>query len=169
MLLSEAIKLLDIDKIDLYCDLDGVLFDFDKKVKELLGKYPNEMDKKQLWQELTPHIKNGFFKSLDLKPDAEFLWSFIKKYKPTILTATGHIAAPIVAQDKIMAVHEKFGSHVKVLTVHSSNEKAKYAKPNAILIDDKEKSIRPWIDAGGIGILHKSAAKTIAKLKEYGL
>jgi hypothetical protein len=47
--------------------------------------------------------------------------------------------------------------------------KAEYAEPNAILIDDQPKSIDPFIAAGGIGILHTSAANTIKELKKLGL
>jgi hypothetical protein len=47
--------------------------------------------------------------------------------------------------------------------------KAAYAKPNHILIDDREKSIQPWREAGGIGILHTSAADTISQLQKLGL
>jgi hypothetical protein len=48
-------------------------------------------------------------------------------------------------------------------------QKAKFAAPNHILIDDMEKNITAWEAAGGIGILHKNATDTINTLKEkYG-
>ena len=40
------------------------------------------------------------------------------------------------------------------------------AKDGFVLIDDRPKNIKAWEDNGGIGILHESAEKTIAKLKE---
>ena len=36
---------------------------------------------------------------------------------------------------------------------------------NSILIDDREKNIREWEKAGGIGILHTSTKDTLRKLK----
>ena len=42
-----------------------------------------------------------------------------------------------------------------------------YATPNTILIDDMEKNIKAWVDAGGIGILHTSAADSIKQLQQY--
>ena len=48
-------------------------------------------------------------------------------------------------------------------------DKHEYAAPNHILIDDRDKAILPWREAGGIGILHTSANDTIAQLKELGL
>ena len=51
-------------------------------------------------------------------------------------------------------------------------KKYKYAKTKPavqnILIDDTKKKLDPWIEAGGIGILHTSAASTISELKEWG-
>ena len=51
-------------------------------------------------------------------------------------------------------------------------DKQKYAlnaagKPN-ILVDDYIKNIREFEAAGGIGVHHTSASKTIAKLKKLG-
>ena len=58
---------------------------------------------------------------------------------------------------------------VVVNLVRKSNDKAAYAAPNHILIDDRSKSIQPWVAAGGIGILHTNAANTIRQLKEVGI
>ena len=41
--------------------------------------------------------------------------------------------------------------------------------PDAILIDDRLKSIGPWRQKGGIGILHTDANETIRQLKRLGL
>ena len=51
-------------------------------------------------------------------------------------------------------------------------DKQKYAispsgQPN-ILIDDHPKNIKEWQAKGGVGILHRSAKETIAKLKKMG-
>jgi hypothetical protein len=36
----------------------------------------------------------------------------------------------------------------------------------SILVDDRNKSIDPWVEAGGIGVLHKSVPDTIGQLRE---
>lgn len=41
--------------------------------------------------------------------------------------------------------------------------------PGDILIDDMEKNITRWVEAGGVGILHVNAADTIEQLKALGL
>lgn len=47
--------------------------------------------------------------------------------------------------------------------------KAEFSCPNCILIDDTPENVKMWKSKGGIGILHKSAADTIKKLKELGV
>ncbi|MDX1700382.1 MAG: hypothetical protein R3250_07175, partial [Melioribacteraceae bacterium] len=47
-----------------------------------------------------------------------------------------------------------------------SGGKTKYAKPNAILIDDYDTNVDPFIEAGGQGIVHKNADDTIRQLKK---
>jgi hypothetical protein len=50
-------------------------------------------------------------------------------------------------------------------------QKQDFAKKNGIpniLIDDYPENIREWEAKGGIGILHKNAADTIARLKKLG-
>ena len=56
-----------------------------------------------------------------------------------------------------------------MIVVDGGKEKYQYAAPNHILIDDRLVSIEPWVNAGGIGILHTSAVDTIEQLKELGL
>lgn len=43
----------------------------------------------------------------------------------------------------------------------SKQEKAKWATPTSILIDDSSGCVAPFITAGGHGILHVSASETI--------
>jgi hypothetical protein len=45
--------------------------------------------------------------------------------------------------------------------VHDKQEKAKYATPTSILIDDSSGCIGPFIAAGGHGILHSHSFETI--------
>lgn len=160
----------------LYIDMDGVLADFEKKVKEIDQTYnrddylANSKGRKSMWDAITQYQKDGgeLWYELDMMPDAMVLWNYVKKYPNTeILTATGN---PMYHADeqKLRWVKEKIGN-VKVNFARKSADKAQYAEPNYILIDDAEKSIGPWTAAGGIGILHTTAADTISKLKELGL
>ena len=55
------------------------------------------------------------------------------------------------------------------LLLEYSNNKRKYAGPNCILIDDRDRNIEQWISSGGIGILHKDYDTTISELEKLGL
>lgn len=166
----------DQSEYRIFCDMDGVLADFEKKVKEVDATYnrdeylANSKARKSMWGAITQYQKDGgeLWYELDMMPDAMVLWEYISKYPDLeILTATGN---PMYesGDQKLKWVKERLGN-VKVNLVRKSADKAQFAQPNYILIDDAEKSIGPWTAAGGIGILHVSAADTISKLKELGL
>jgi len=42
--------------ITIFCDLDGVLADFDKRVKEITGKLPHQLSQKEMWPQLSDKI-----------------------------------------------------------------------------------------------------------------
>jgi len=165
-----------VQKYKVYVDLDGVLVDFDKFAREATGVCPMKAStepglKSKFWAGVDRYMRSGkpFFSAMSPMPDAMELWNYVKKFDPEILTATGHVQTQTVLKEKPEWVRKHLGDHIKVNMVAKSSEKAKFAGPNVILIDDRRKSIDPWVAAGGIGILHKNAADTIAQLKELGL
>lgn len=130
-----------------------------------------EHDKKaksRFWQTVGAMAKRGepFWGTMDPTADAFQLWNYVKKYGPEILSATGHVGNAV--DEKNAWVRHHLGN-VPTHLVRKSEDKAKFAAPNHILIDDRSKSIEPFVKAGGVGILHTSAADTIAQLKEMGL
>jgi len=162
----------------IFCDMDGVLVDFIRGVKELIDDdYSEEAYdrdpkvRKRMWDAVKKYSKGDgdFWLELEEMPDARVLWDYIKVHDPEILTATGHSVKTAGDQKKEWIV-DHLGSDIKVNVVAESGEKGpKFAGDNRILIDDKKKSIDPWVKAGGIGILHTSAANTIKQLKELGI
>jgi len=171
-------KLFEIDrKYKLYCDIDGVMADFGKGVEKLLGykhsenQYENDPKyKKAMWKAVGKHRAAGgeLWYDLELLPDAMTLWNYIKGLNPTFLSATGTSASEHTKDQKLRWLTKHFGN-VDAILVSAAQEKAKYASEGAILIDDKDKAIRPWEAAGGTGILHTSANSTIKQLKGLGL
>lgn len=162
----------------IYVDLDGVLADLHKKMQEVTGHdlLDKESDREvkednEAWKEFHEKIAAGeqLFAELELLPDALQLWDYVKKYKPYILTATGRNNVEDVIEQKHRWVKEHLTNYKKIYTVVASRNKAKFAWPDSILIDDRMKSIQPWRDQKGIGIYHTSADDTIAQLKKYGL
>lgn len=166
-------KLFELKKeYKIFCDLDGVMADLDKHVKEVTGKTFLEL--RATGTGFTEFVKNEreqgntVFDTLDKMPDADQLWNYIVKYEPTVLTATGWPQEKAAAE-KIRWVHENLHGFDEILYVTSGKDKRKYAAPNHILIDDRDKAILPWREAGGIGIRHTSAAETIRELQKLGL
>ncbi|TFG98354.1 hypothetical protein E4H12_06320 [Candidatus Thorarchaeota archaeon] len=166
---------LEQQQYELYVDLDGVLVDFAELVARLVpglvdgSKTPeNKKLDRKMWQTVSWLAKRGepFWGQMNPMPDAMTLWNYIKKYNPQILSATGMVGNPV--PEKKAWVQKHLGN-IKVNLVKRAVEKAQYAAPNRILIDDKMKAITPWREAGGIGIHHTSAANTIDQLKELGL
>lgn len=162
-------KLNEITKKIIHVDLDGVLADFDIVVKKLFGKSYDQLTNENLWSKL--HEIQDFYRNLPKMPDADKLWRYLHKehsddYKIQILTAIPRrVTMPTAEQDKRDWVKEHFGHHVVVNIGPHSRDKKKHAKPGDILIDDRKDNIEGWREAGGIGILHKSAEDTIEKLK----
>lgn len=156
----------------IFLDADGVLVNFDKKMREI-GFEPdpaeqNAKEKREFWKTVGEMAKRGvpFWGDMEPLADANVLWNYVQRYKPEILTATGHVGN---AEAEKRDWFKRHYGNVVVHTVRKSSDKAAFAGPNVILIDDRDKSIAPWVAAGGIGILHKSAADTIRQLKELGL
>lgn len=159
----------------IYVDLDGVLVDFRKKQMEVTG-IPGSLDtmekklKRTFWYKVSQYEKNGgkFWGEMDPMPDAFDLWNYVAKYTPTVLTASGTTGdAP--AEKRVWVAKHLDLPESRIIVVEASRDKSKHAAPNHILIDDSSRAIDPWIAAGGIGVLHTSAANSIAKLKELGL
>ncbi len=136
----------------IYCDMDGVLVDFDEGYKALTGKPTNHsdvQDKNEFWN----NFKQGL---VDNK---------ISPLNPTLLSAPTR--DPQSRLGKRIWVKKNIPGTPLILA--AAPMKKNYARKNAILIDDKISNINEWNEAGGIGILHTSTATTLDKLSKYGI
>ena len=155
-------NLVDLSVItEIQIDMDGVLADFEKRACELLVS-DKVYDKKAMWSAIKHHIRNGgrFWYELEKMHLVDEMLDLIITLgkRNEILTATGY--EDTAAQDKRDWVSEHTPGF-RVNLVRSSKDKALYAQPHILLIDDREKSIEPWIAAGGVGILHTDALSTM--------
>ncbi|AHC15021.1 hypothetical protein L21SP2_1636 [Salinispira pacifica] len=150
----------------LFVDLDGVLVDFDRGVKEVTGKLPHELSPREMWPRLA---KSGdFYNRLHWMPDGRQLWDELKHMNPVILTGLpmGNWAE---AQKRSWCARE-LGEDVEVITC-MSREKAKKARERAgtripVLIDDRLRLKEAWEEMGGIFIHHTDAVKSLRQLGE---
>jgi hypothetical protein len=149
-------------------DSDGVIADFEAIVSQHVGKPFKDIARGALWRAVEDYDNTvgPFFEALPKMPDADKLLDFVRSHfvNVKILTASGHVPKN-GPQQKINWYKKHYGHDLVVKVVTKSPDKAQYAHPRAILIDDRSKSIDPWVAAGGIGILHTSADTTIAELK----
>jgi 5'(3')-deoxyribonucleotidase len=153
---------------DLYLDADGVICGFDQHVQKIFGKKVEAFQPKgSFWAALTHHDTHveKFFRNLPKMTDADILMTFmIENFSHVkVLTACG--TTPKDAKEQKIEWFAEHYPNVECIVVTKSPDKAKYAHSKAILIDDRAKSIDPWVAAGGIGILHTSAEDTIAQLR----
>lgn len=168
----------------IYCDMDGVLVNFRKAVSAKVGM---DIDSKE-FIDLGQAKRNihysaicdsvEFWSQLEPMPDYDQLWGYIKYWAPDVQILTAY---PMWGKDAIdVAIKGKQiwnKTHMMVpdnrFNVVARVEKQKFALNNTtfypnVLIDDKDKNIEEWIDKGGIGILHTSAAQTIIQLRNLG-
>jgi len=70
---------------DIYCDLDGVLVDFDGGVRKLFrGQGPDSIPSGKMWAAISR--ADSFYQHLSWTVDGKELWEAIYKYSPNILT-----------------------------------------------------------------------------------
>ena len=149
----------------IYCDMDGVIVDFDKGYKELTNTNASfDTPKEEFWEPITK-AGAAFWIKLKWMPDGKQLWDYIKPFNPDLLSAPSREESSKIGK-RIWVKRQLPG--VKLI-LRQADRKQEFATPNSILIDDRADNIQRWKDAGGIGILHTSAADTIQQLKDLGL
>jgi len=162
------------EEYKIYCDLDGVLVDFIRGIKDKIDsnvddwsgwKLKKNMTNNGVWDEVKK-IGESYWSELEWTNDGKQLWNYIKKYDPIILTArpkTVHSA--IEGKEKWINKHLGSG-FVRTSLVVLGIQKQDHADGNSVLIDDNKRNIRQWKSKGGIGILHKNTSDTIKQLRK---
>lgn len=152
----------------IYCDMDGVLVDFEKGYKELTGIDTKNYVKgdEAFWQPIS-EAGAEFWANLPWMPDGKTLWDYIKKYKPNILSAPSRDPSSKVGKEAWLKMNLK--NSYRNAYFASRGNKRLFSAPNKILIDDMKQTIDEWVADGGIGIHHTSASNTIKELKKLGL
>tara|TARA_R100001443_G_scaffold28340_1_gene41493 strand:- start:473 stop:994 length:522 start_codon:yes stop_codon:yes gene_type:complete len=152
----------------LYCDMDGVLVDFEKRFEDTTGLSPNAFRDKygldKFWK-LIDDEGVRFWVGMPWMPDGKQLYDYIKPNLYSLLSSPSWDNSSRLG--KRLWVRNNIPGTKLILAARKN--KQDYAKENSILIDDLKPTIDEWNAKGGIGILHTSAASTIKQLKELGL
>lgn len=151
-----------------YVDLDGVLYDYARGVKDQTGK-TIEQHGNHFKKVIQPQLYDeSFFVKLKLMPGAKDFIRMLQANFPevTILSAAGKYKTKDAERQKREAVYRDFGN-IKVILVTSSVDKAPYARPDTLLIDDRMKAINPFKLAGGQVLLFKDTGQATREVKQW--
>lgn len=154
-----------------FCDMDGVLVDWEKAFKEYVGKDIDDIPKKES-HDICRDLPVEWWINLQWLPDGKELWNYINKNFQNV-----YILSSPTKDKESKSVKGKWKwlennnivNEIGRENIFITPDKYKYVREDgiSILIDDTPKKINSWIDAKGIGILHKSTADTISQLKQY--
>ncbi len=160
-------------KIRVFFDMDGVLADFDRGVRELCHmETPPHSAPKDVEEKMWNAIRDvgHFYDKLELIPGAKELFDRVNA-KPgiqcEILTGIPRPERGVdtAGEDKTNWVRRLLSTDIKMNIVARREKKQYCYGRNCILIDDLDKNIREWEEKGGIGILHRNVKDTLAELK----
>lgn len=156
--------------MQLFLDCDGVLANFDKRAREIVGMNPREFEDLSgadvLWDRIFG--TSDFFYSLEPMPDAHELVEAVKHLNPIILTGAPEKGRGLLAQHQKLRWRDKHFPDLEMIVCPSRN-KIKYAKPGDVIVDDWEKWKHIWVQGGGVWVLHTSARNSIEELEALGV
>lgn len=165
---------MNIKKI--YLDMDGVLADFDRGVRELCGMEPSPQNEgwrpgmdDPMWAKVREI--DHYYDKLELMPDAKTMFDTLyEKYgdKCEILTGIPKPKRGILTagEDKINWAHRLLSRDLVVNIVYREQKPDYCTGKDCILIDDLKKNIEAWEECGGTGILFTNGSDTLKRIEE---
>ena len=159
----------------IYFDMDGVLADFKRGVKELAGFQMTGADQDAvmrdeddaMWEAISS--VEHFYDRLEPLPNGIEMFRFAQENYPGIVEVLTGIPKPKrgiinAGEDKISWVKRILGEDIPVHIVFKEDKKNYCKGKDYILIDDRRTNIEEWEEAGGTGILYKEPRRTKEKL-----
>lgn len=149
----------------IFCDLDGVLADFDVGMASICKKsvsWVQAMDQELVWKMLNKYPR--IFEDLPLMKEATYLWSSLLPYKPIILTGCPrskiskdakvnwckkHLGSNYLEIKSVKEIDEN-PSYDYYIIITTTKQKPEFVSNGSILIDDRQIINKEWEAAGGI-------------------
>ena len=154
----------------IYCDMDGVLCDFYRAANNLTPDGVDNLSVPEIWS----YTRNceRFWHELEWMPGGREIWAVVDKFNAHILSSLPY-SDPNSRPGKLHWLKKQINltESDRIHLTKSRHDKKNFATANAminILIDDYHKNIKEWNDAGGFGILHTDANKTLDQLAKAG-
>lgn len=161
----------------IYLDIDDTLTNYSERLKSMIIDDPETGEKRPI--KASDTVDNlEFWSSAKWLHGAEEMVNFIKDNfdKVEILSAVPELSkakqaetgerfwnAPILGKEDWLKHNV---GDIKTNWVRSGSQKAAFARPNTVLIDDKPENIRAFQKAGGIGILYDNPSNVVAQLQD---
>jgi hypothetical protein len=157
-------------ELHIFCDLDGVLCDFEASAL-LLCKAQHIPNDKRLWSTIGRHGVREFYRNLDWIDGARSLWQYLHELRRDnhdVHVLTGLPCGPLTQgarRGKEEWCARELGSDVHVITCMSRDKHTFCKGANYVLIDDRESLGKDWERAGGTFIHHVETKKSIEILQ----
>jgi hypothetical protein len=157
--------------IQIYCDMDGVLCDFDERFDHYYGASPMEYRNENGIKGFEDAVNKAgidFWAKMNWMPGGQELWSIIGKYNPYILTSPSKFE--FAKEGKKLWVETNLNPQPKKILFAPTGEKHSYMTMDpkkSMLIDDFWSNLAPWKALGGISILHRDINKTKDILSKF--
>ena len=152
----------------LYLDLDGVMADFDAHFPDVFGLDHKSLADDEMWQRINAH--ESYFLDMPMCKGAADFFADVRHLSPIILTACPKTNYANAAIQKRKWVHKHLSPELTVLPVMGGHNKWLFMHSQGdVLVDDYAKNIKPWIKAGGLGVVHVGFENTIDAMAQIGV
>jgi len=174
----------------IYCDMDGVLTDFEGRFMEMLNKegkkyyskdelegitrpkhFKKKLGEEEFWNFINQYGED-FWAGMEWMPNGQALWSFISPYNPNILSSPSKDNSSRLGKRIWIRQHLSPPQAIppNKIIFEKAEDKQQHAAPNHILIDDKPSNISEWREKGGIALEVKDGniEPVIKALKDLG-
>ena len=159
--------------IQIYCDMDGVLCDFDARFEHYYNVLPREYYKSKGSEAFKNAVNEAgvqFWSMMNWMPGGKELWETIGKYNPIILTSPSSFDYAVEGKKLWIQKHLN-PQPKKILFAQTGNKHSQMITDpkNSMLIDDYWPNLAPWKELHGIAIMHKDINKTKSILDKFGI
>lgn len=175
--LSAILEMSNATRFNIFCDMDGVLCDFEAQFDHYYGVTPSEYRKEKgaaIMKNAIDDIGIDFWSKMPWFPGGQRLWSYISNYNANILSSPSNFKYAV--QGKLLWIKNNLNPKPQKILFEQSGNKQNVLSglsrdkiKTSILIDDFYTNVKPWQESGGIGITHKDIVKTISILQKFGL